>query len=61
MERVKEQWYNDDMKISDLKAELDMNEELMAGFETANFILKSRSDYTGVFVDESKRTIERIR
>lgn len=38
-----------------------MNSDLMSGFETANFILKSRQDYTGMFVDESKKTKDRIR
>ena len=38
-----------------------MNADLMNGFDTANFILQSRTDFTGLFVEESKRNIERIR
>eukprot|EP00347_Sterkiella_histriomuscorum_P005062 403358048 len=61
MERKREQKLYDDVKIHEITAEIEMNDELMQGFENANFILKSRSDYTEMFVDESKKTIERIR
>ena len=49
------------MKIVDLTKEIEMNSELMSGFSNANFIMKSRTEVTSTYVDESKKTIERIR
>lgn len=38
-----------------------MNTQLMAGFDNANFIFKSRSDFTMTYLDEIKKAVERIR
>ncbi|CDW81225.1 UNKNOWN [Stylonychia lemnae] len=61
IERLKVQKFHDDMRIVDLTKEIEMNTDLMSGFSNANFILKSRTEVTNTFVDDSKKTIERIR